>query len=133
PNVDETRWSASAIYTQPIGDGGWWSTTLAFGLKKPSDGDSQPAWALESGYHPSRDWTFFGRAEQIETTELAPGPARTVMKGSVGAIGDFTIAARVTFGIGAVYAHNFVPDALEPSYGGDPAGAMGFIRLKYNG
>ncbi|HWA00227.1 MAG TPA: hypothetical protein VG841_07905 [Caulobacterales bacterium] len=133
PDVNETRWSASAIYTQPVGDNGWWSTTLAYGIKDPSNVESQLAWALESAYHPSQDLTFFGRAEQIETTELAPGPARTVAKVSLGAIRDFEIAPRITFGIGALYSHNFLPDALEPSYGGDPNGAMGFVRLKFNG
>ena len=36
----------------------------------------------------------------------------------------------VKIGIGALYAFNFVPRALEESYGGDPNGAMTFIRLK---
>src|SRR6185295_9975948 len=106
----------SAIYTQPIGDVSWWSTTLAFGLKTPSDGDAQSAWALETAYHPTKAWTFFARAEQIETTELLPGSTKTVAKASLGAIRDFEIAPRVTFGVGALYSHNFVPDALEPSY-----------------
>ena len=133
PDVDETRWSASAIYTQPIGDMGWWSTTLAHGVKEPSDGDAQGAWALETAYHPSQAWTFFARTELIETTELLPGSTETVAKASIGAIRDFQIAPRVTFGIGALYSHNFLPDALEPSYDGDPDGAMGFVRIKFNG
>jgi hypothetical protein len=133
PDVNETRWSASAIYTQPIGDMGWWSTTLAYGVKDPSNAASQGAWALETAYHPNEAWTFFGRAEQIETAELAPGSTQTVAKASIGAIRDFQIANRVTFGVGALYSHNFLPSALEPSYGGDPDGAMGFVRLKFNG
>lgn len=133
PDVDETRWSASAIYTQPIGDDGWWSTTLAYGFKEPSGGDGQDAWALETAYHPSPEWTLFARAEQIETAELGLGPVETVAKASFGVIRDFEIAPRVTFGVGALYSQNFVPDALEPSYDGDPAGAMTFIRLKFNG
>jgi hypothetical protein len=133
PDIDEARWSASAIYAQPIGDVGWWSTTLAYGVKAPSDGDAQGAWALETAYHPSQDWTFFARAEQVETTELLPGSTQTVAKASIGAVRDFQIAPRVTLGVGALYSHNFVPDDLEPSYGGDPDGAMGFLRLKFNG
>ena len=133
PNVNEARWSASAIYTQPIGSVGWWSTTLAYGVKDPSNASNQGAWALETAYHPTRAWTFFGRAEQVETTELAPGPARTVAKVSAGAIRDFQVADHVTLGLGALYAHNFVPSALEASYGGDPDAAMGFVRLKFNG
>ncbi|MEO8137871.1 MAG: hypothetical protein ABI831_28330, partial [Betaproteobacteria bacterium] len=133
PDVDEARWSASAIYTQPIGDMGWWSTTLAYGVKEPSDAASQSAWALETAYHPNNDWTVFARAEQIETGELLPGSIETVAKASVGVIRDFEIAPRVTFGVGALYSHNFVSDTLEPSYGGDPEGAMTFVRLKFNG
>ena len=33
-------------------------------------------------------------------------------------------------GLGALYAVNRVPDALEPIYGGDPDGAMVFVRLR---
>ena len=60
-------------------------------------------------------------------------PAARTAAASVGAIRDFQIADRVTFGIGALYSHNFLPNVLEPSYGGDPDGAMGFVRLKFNG
>ena len=76
---------------------------------------------------------MFARAEQVETTELLPGSTETMAKASAGAIRDFEIAPRVTFGVGVLYSHNFVSDDLEPSYGGDPDGAMGFVRLKFNG
>ena len=33
-------------------------------------------------------------------------------------------------GVGGLYAFNFVPDEIEPIYGGDPNGAMGFVRIK---
>jgi hypothetical protein len=33
-------------------------------------------------------------------------------------------------GLGGLYSVNQVPGALEPLYGGDPDGAMVFIRLK---
>lgn len=132
PDVDENRWSASAIYTVPIGEMGWWSTTFAYGVKEPSDGGSQGAWALESAYHPSSEWTFFARAEQVETAELSPD-VETVQKASIGVIRDFEVAPRVTFGGGALYSRNFVPGSLEPSYDGDPEGGMVFVRLKFNG
>ena len=42
-----------------------------------------------------------------------------------------SIADHLLFGVGGLFAVNFVPDALEPLYGGDnPIGAMGFVRLK---
>ena len=81
-------------------------------------------------------WTVFARAERIETDELVPGdhgghgPLYTVGKASLGAVRDWRIASRVRFGLGALYAVNRVPDALEPIYGGDPDGGMIFMRLK---
>ena len=36
----------------------------------------------------------------------------------------------VAAGIGALYTFTFIPNALEPSYDGDPDGAMVFLRLK---
>jgi hypothetical protein len=133
PGVNETRLSASAIYTQKISADGWWSTTLAFGSKDPTGGAARSAWALESAYHPSAAWTFFARAEQIETDELDHhGAVARVGKASIGAIRDFKLTDSVTFGIGALYAQNFVPGALERDYGGDPDGAMTFLRLKIN-
>ena len=132
PNVDEERWSASAIYTTPVGDrGGWWSTTLAVGEKMPSNSTSRTAIALESAYHPVPEWTFFGRAEQVETDELLhPGPIARVGKVSIGAIRDFRVRDHVMFGIGALYSRDSVPTSLAPSYEGDQDGGMAFVRLR---
>jgi hypothetical protein len=78
-------------------------------------------------------WTFFARGEQIETSELLPAAGvQTVREASIGAIRDFQISPRLVVGVGALYSRDFVPSALEGSYGSDPEGAMGFIRLKYN-
>jgi hypothetical protein len=134
PGENETRWSASAIYTRRFGDDGWWSTTAAYG-RRDRDDDRLDAFALESAVGLGA-WTLFGRAEHIETNELAGdghghhGPVFDVSKVSAGVIRDFRVADHVRFGIGALYALNFVPAGLEASYGGDPDGAMVFIRLK---
>ena len=133
PADDETRWSASGIYTQPAGDHGWWSSTLAFGRKERSDGDTLDAWLLESAYHPNDAWTFFARGERVENDELQPpghGPIRNVARVSLGAIHDWRLSQHAVFGVGALVEQNFVPDALDASYDGDPQGAMGFVRLK---
>jgi hypothetical protein len=136
PDEDERRWSLSAIYTVPVGEHGWWSTTAAWALKQKDHHDLE-AWALESAYRPNTDWTLFARAEQIDTDELTPGgghgPVRTVAKLSVGAVRDWRVDDNVTLGLGALYTLNAVPGALEPGYGGDPKGAMVFARLKVGG
>lgn len=130
PEVDETRWSVSATYTVPLGEGSFWSTTLAYGEKDPTDEEALSALALETAYRPNPDWTFFARAEQVESHDLAP-EVETVAKASIGAIRDFAIRDNVTLGVGALYSHNFVPDDLEPAYGGDPDGAMAFRAIAY--
>ena len=43
---------------------------------------------------------------------------------------DWRLNRNVRFGLGGLYAVNRVPAALEPLYGGDPDGAMLFVRLK---
>jgi hypothetical protein len=132
PEVDEARWSASAIYNVPLADGGWWATTLILGARDSTESESQFAVALESAYAPDRNWTFFGRGEVIETGELGGGghgPIETVGKISLGVIRDFDLSENLRLGVGGLYSLNFVPDALEPSYGGDPNGAMVFLRL----
>ena len=136
PDEDETKWSASAIHTRRLGDDGWWSSTMAWGRKTNDHGESKDGWLLESAVHPNDRWTVFARAERIETDELVPGvggghgPLYTVSKASVGAVRDWRIAKHVRFGLGGLYAMNRVPTALEPLYGGDPDGAMLFVRLK---
>ena len=102
-------------------------------LGPPSTGaDSTPS-SLESAAGLGL-WTLFGRAEHVENDELDRrghhGPAYGVGKVSLGAIRDFRIAPHVRLGLGALYAFDFVPRALRASYGGNPRGAMAFIRLK---
>ena len=133
PDENETRWSASAIYTRGVGARGWWSTTLAWG-RRAQDHGTLDAFTLESAAGLG-GWTLFGRAERIETDELFSagghhGPAYDVGKVSAGLLRDFRVARHVRVGVGGLYALNFVPGALEPSYGGDPDGAMLFLRLR---
>jgi hypothetical protein len=134
PDDDQTKWSASAIYTRRIGEAGWWSTTAAWG-RRSGDHDDLDAWVLESAVKPNARWTIFARAERTETNELSSagghhGPTFTVGKASVGVIRDWTVGEGVTVGVGGLYAMNFLPAGLEASYGGDPDGAMAFVRLK---
>lgn len=130
PEVDETRLSASAIYTVALEDGGFWSTTLAWGLKDPTADVTLYAYAVETAYAPNKDWTFFARGELIDSHELSPShDIETVGKISLGGIRDFHLSDEVKIGIGALYSKNLVTDDLEPLYNGDPEGAMVFVRL----
>jgi len=134
PDANQRKWSASAIYTAPVGDGGWWSTTAAWG-RRSSGHDDLDAWVLESAVKPNAAWTIFGRAERTENNELTGvgghhGATYTVAKASLGAIRDWRVSDHLTFGVGGLYAFNLIPRGLEAAYGGDPHGAMAFVRLK---
>ncbi len=135
PNVDERRWSASAIYARPVGDNGLWSSTFAWGRKDRSDGVTLDGFALESALKPNPDWTLFARAEHLETDELdahagsAHGDVAKVAKATLGAIRDWRVAAHVKFGLGGLITANRIPAALKHDYGSSPTGGMAFMRL----
>lgn len=136
PEADIRRWSASAIYTVPFGEAGWWSTTATWG-RRTSEADDLDAYVLESAVKLNDAWTIFGRAERTKNNELAfvmdhAGPAFTVSKASLGAVRDWQVARHVKIGLGGLFAYNWVPSELDPLYGGSPRGVMVFTRLKIN-
>jgi len=103
-------------------------------IKHHDDWWNDDAYAAEASVKHA-GWTFFGRGEITENRELLDeeehGEGFRVGKVSVGAIRDFRMAEHLSFGIGGLFAVNFVPDGLAPLYGGNnPTGAMGFLRLK---
>jgi len=132
PGIDQTRWSASALYTRPVGDGEF-AFTGAYARKDRSDGVELDAWLAEASWTPDRKWTVFSRAETIETDELGlihHGPVEDVAKLSIGLVRDFEVADHVTLGLGTLVSKNWVSNALSPLYDGDPMGGMAFVRLK---
>ncbi|MFX5530292.1 hypothetical protein ABTD83_20625, partial [Acinetobacter baumannii] len=84
---DQERYSASAIYTRPVGEAGYWSTTFAWGRRidhEPAEPSvTLDAVVLESAVRFDAGWTVFGRAERVDNDELLPasgafhGPAYT--------------------------------------------------------
>ncbi|MEA3010605.1 MAG: hypothetical protein QOJ91_2297 [Sphingomonadales bacterium] len=133
PGEDQTRWSASALYNRSLGRRARWATTLAWGRRSREHGQLD-AFLLESAVTRG-PWTLFGRAERTENDELAAaaghrGPVYRVGKVSLGGVRDFRAAAHVRLGVGGLWAFNFVPAGLEPSYAGDRDGAMLFLRVR---
>jgi hypothetical protein len=136
PDVDVTKWSASALYTRRFSNGGEVSFTGAFARKDSSEDVTLDAWLGEASWRSNADWTFFTRVEAIETDELGlshHGPVEDVAKLSVGLVRDFRVSENVMFGVGGLVSQNWVSDALAPLYDGDPMGAMAFMRLKVGG
>ena len=137
PGVDQHKVSASAIYTADLGEHRWWSTTAAWG-RRSSEGVDLDAWVLEAAIKPTAAWTVFGRAERVDNDELLPAltgggraPVFTVGKVSLGAIHDWPLGEHLLFGLGGLYALDFVPGGLKAAYGSsEPHGAMAFVRLK---
>jgi hypothetical protein len=130
PGENQTRWSASAQFHQPLGRQARLATTLAWGRRSGAD-RRLDAFLAESALT-RRAWTVFARAERTENDELGGGhhgPAYGVGKLSLGALYDRRIAPHVRLGSGGLWAFDFVPAALESAYGGDPEGAMIFLRL----
>lgn len=147
PDADVTRLSASAIHTRTIGpDGGFWSTTLAWGAKRKDEpgmrGHFHHALLLETGWVPNQRWRLFLRAEQIETDELFPGEgahgmhgghgqdAVTVRKLTGSVIRDVAAARGLRLGLGASLAASFPGRELAASYGGDRLSGMLFVRMR---
>jgi hypothetical protein len=132
PDVDDTKWSVSALYVRKLKSGGEVSFTGAFARKDTSEDVTLDAWLGEASWKPNDRWTVFTRAEAIETDELGlghHGPIENVAKLSVGLVRDFHVSESVTLGVGGLVSQNWISDALAPLYDGDPMGAMAFVRL----
>ena len=130
PADNETRYTASATYVTPIENLGTVAATLAWGLKRTGHGDKLNALLAEAQWKPAELWTLFTRAEWEENAELlASGEVARAGQFSLGAIRDLRVADHLKLGLGALYAFDFVGHNLDASYGGDPRGAMVFLRL----
>ena len=92
PEENQTKWSASALYTRTLDGQRALSVTAAWG-RRISDHVGLDAWALEAASNPARAWTVFARAERTDNNELLSaagvhGEPHTVAKVSVGALRD---------------------------------------------
>jgi hypothetical protein len=135
PGVNQKRLSASALWADEIAPGWNAAATLAWARKSANQHNDDAIAAEASLKH--AQWTLFGRAEMIENRELLgldeSSTAYRVGKISLGAVRDFRVADHLSFGVGGLLSVNFVPNALAPLYGGhNPAGGMGFVRLRLN-
>jgi len=136
PDIDVTKYSASALYTESF-DMGTLSLTGAFARKESSEDVTLDAWLGEASLQPNEDWTIFSRVEAIETDELGAhaghghhGEVENVWRASLGAARNFRLSESVVLALGASLTQNWTSGALSPLYDGDPMGAMAFVRLK---
>lgn len=127
PNVDETRYTASASYFTPLGEESSLAATLAWGLKSLSSGERLNALLGEAEFKPADLWTIFARAEWEENGELVAGRITRVGEVSLGGVRDFPLDEHWKFGLGGLYAFALAPG--HAGYGNAPHGAMAFVRL----
>jgi hypothetical protein len=129
PEIDENRFTASATYIAGLGAGSSVAATLAWGLKRQSDGTDLNGILAEAEYIPAELWTIFGRGEWEQNNEVdATGRILDVGEITFGALRDFRVAQHLKAGIGALCSFDFVP-VVAPAYGSDPPGAMVFVRV----
>lgn len=134
PDVDVTKYSASALYSVALDNGGMLALTGAFARKDNSEDVTLDAWLGEASWKPNADWTIFSRVEAIETDELGlihHGPVENVARASLGVSRDFRVADHVTFALGASLTQNWTDGALSSLYDGNPMGGIAFVRLKF--
>ena len=137
PPENTTRFVASAMHGRALA-AGQWSTTAIYGRNRHEDGDASASALLESELVSGRN-TFFGRTELVQKSahdlELAAFPDErlfNVGSASLGYIRDFGGLSGVAIGLGARGSVNFVPQALEPTYGTrTPVGGMVFLRMRF--
>ncbi len=130
-DIDQQRFTASALYTRRLQTGGTWASTLAVGRKDMVPGDAVWAGLAETAFLPDDHWTYFARAERVEQAELGGhhGDIVPVAKLSAGVIYDTPIADHLKLGVGALVSGYDIRQPLSASYG-SPTSQMVFLRLK---
>jgi hypothetical protein len=135
PNVDENRFTLSAIYNKAFEDANW-ATTFAWGRKMNRPGNRLNGFLLESAYTLSKKHTFFARAERVDEDELfeheeaLPAPIVTVNKFTLGYVYDIEIGDHLKLGVGALISKDIAPRPYNHAYGGSPTSFMTFLRFK---
>ncbi len=159
PAVSTHRIVASALYQQPFGTGGSWSSALIYGANKHSGDATLSNSALaETNLDLGNRNTVFGRAEIVQKSlndlVVAPdlvigasatpvsaqqyvpagagdSPALDVGEVTLGYLRELASPRQISLGVGVAGTLNFVPAALQSTYGSrTPAGGVIFVRLR---
>ena len=136
PDAKIHRLVASAMHGKSLGDNAQWSSTVVYGANKAETWSQSTLVETEAVLDHSN--TIFGRAEIVQKTAedlalgaLPPANRFNVGSASIGYIREMVRGRGMTFGFGGSGTLNFVPAALESSYGSrNPLGGMIFLRLR---
>jgi hypothetical protein len=141
---DVVRTTASVQYSEPLGAGETWSTSLVWGRNHDTfTQHNLNSYLAETVYPVSRKNFLTGRVEYVDKDELfADTPAleeqldRTV--GSTFRIGAYTagytrdigVFQNIETGIGANATAYTLPSTIKPYYGDHPWGVNVYVRLR---
>lgn len=140
PEQNVRRTTASVTHNLPLGNGGNWQSTFAWGRNDPSGGHhahATNAFLLESAVEAGR-FTVFGRAENVDKGELfaegAPlsGRVFNVSKLSLGGYHSLPVG-KLAFDLGGLVSKYDLPAAIQPEYGPNPTSFMLFARFRIAG
>jgi len=134
PEIDQDRWTASAMYDGTWGDTGRWEGMIGWGQDRNRPGHTLNAFTAEAALETGGRHTIFARGEFAEKDELVVEP--DVRAGKVFDVGELTAGYRydllhhghLAFGIGAAGTLSFVPSELTSDYGNTPASALLFLH-----
>jgi hypothetical protein len=144
PRADVDKFTASGTYHRPLGHGGLWASTIAYGVNSGHESipggvfdASTQALLLETTVAIPASNTWFGRFEIVEKpahdlhAHESPTAIFTVGKLQVGYVREFRARRGAVPGIGATASVSFVPEALASRYGGRSAAGLGvFVSLR---
>ena len=130
PGSNQNRFTASAIWSQPMGHGDNLSVTWYLG-RKTELGQISDAYLLEGTYLRGPD-SYFIRWENVDETELPDVPVGSYRINKI-LFGDVhNLAKRDGFelGFGAYMGLYSFPSSLDPYYGRSPVTLGVFLRLR---
>ena len=134
PEVNQDRFTASAMVDGTWGDTGRWEGTLAWGRNRNRPGHTLDAFTAEGAFESGGRHTVFGRLERVEKDELFiqsdPRAGRVFDVGELTAGYRYDVLRRghTALGLGASGTVSLIPGALKSTYGDTPTSASLFLR-----
>jgi hypothetical protein len=139
PEASQHRVGGSVLYTRPIGRTGEWASGIIYGGNKHSHRRGlENSIGLETNIQMDHRNTVFARltyvrksAEDLVITGAAPDTGFDLSSLVLGYLREVLTLSEATLGLGVRGSLNFVPAALERTYGTRiPAGAVMYARFR---
>jgi hypothetical protein len=131
---DQTRITASGMYTTKMHDDGWWATTLVWGRNDEEHEGESESWLLESQYTtgPSKIYGRFEVPQKFGSALKIPGNESvkfTVTSATVGYAHRLVQFASLDVDLGGQVSYLLLTDTLKKYYGDSPYTAQIILTL----